>query len=192
MIKIMVEEIWRTAIINGETYENYQVSNLGRLMSLNYGRTGKPKLLTPVENKYGYMVVLLYKDGKRKMFRLHRVVAETFLENPDNLPQVNHKDEDKTNNFVGTPKNDYKDGNLEWCTCEYNQNFGSRNERISKTKTNGKTSKKVLQFSKSGEFIREWESTRECERNGFDHSFVSDCCRGKYKSAYGYIWRYKE
>ena len=188
----MVEEIWRTAIINGEHYEGYKVSNWGRLMSLNYGRTGKPKLLIPVENKYGYMVVLLYKNGKRKMYRVHRLVAETFIPNPNNLPQVNHKDEDKTNNFVGTPENDYKDGNLEWCTCEYNQNFGSRNERISKTKTNGKTSKKVLQFSKSGEFIREWESTRECERKGFDHSGVMKCCKGKLKSHKGYIWRYKE
>lgn len=188
----MGTEIWRTVIINGEPYENYQVSNFGRIMSLNYGRTGKAKLMTPSENKYGYLVVLLYKNGKRKMHRVHRLVAEIFLSNPNNLPQVNHKDEDKTNNFVGTPENNYKDGNLEWCTCEYNQNFGSRNERISKTKTNGKTSKKVLQFSKSGEFIREWESTRECERNGFDHSGVMKCCNGKLKIHKGYIWRYKE
>ena len=179
----MVEEIWRTAIVNGEPYENYQVSNFGRIMSLNYGRTGKSKLLIPVENKYGYMVVLFYKNGKRKMYRVHRLVAEIFLSNPNNLPQVNHKDENKKNNNAD---------NLEWCTCEYNQNFGSRNERISKSKTNGKTSKKVLQFSKSGEFIREWESTRECERNGFDHSGVMKCCNGKLKSHKGYIWRYKE
>ena len=65
-------------------------------------------------------------------------------------------------------------------------------EEQKKKLKNGKTSKKVLQFTLSGEFIREWPSTAECERNGFDSSFVSSCCRGKYKSAYGYIWRYKE
>ena len=65
-------------------------------------------------------------------------------------------------------------------------------EEQKKKLKNGKTSKKVLQFTLNGEFIREWPSTAECERNGFDSSFVSSCCRGKYKSAYGYIWRYKE
>ena len=65
-------------------------------------------------------------------------------------------------------------------------------KKIIESNTNGKLSKPVLQFSLSGEFIREWPSTAECGRNGFDSSFVSSCCRGKYKSAYGYIWRYKE
>ena len=66
MIKIMVEEIWRTAVVNGEPYENYQVSNLGRLMSLNYGRTGKPKLRSLNKTKSGYLQVQLSKNKKKK------------------------------------------------------------------------------------------------------------------------------
>ena len=176
-------EIWKTAIYDGIIYEGlYQVSNCGRLLSLNYHRSGKSKLLKPTKTKKGYLAVGLHKNGKRKMCKVHRLVAETFIPNPDNLPQINHIDENKKNNRVD---------NLEWCDNKYNTNYGTHNERISKTLTNGKLSKTVLQFSKSGEFIREWPSTMECERNGFDHVAVGDCCRGKQKSAYGYIWRYK-
>lgn len=187
----MRTEIWRTTIVNGEPYENYQVSNFGRILSLNYNHTGKPKLLKYKKEKNGYLRVYLCKNKKSKIFLVHRLVAETFLLNPDNLPQVNHIDEDKTNNFVGTPENDYKDGNLEWCTREYNNNYGTRNKRAAKTNTNGKCSKGVLQFSKTGEFIREWPSTAECGRNGFNQGNVAACCRGELKSAYGFIWRYK-
>lgn len=186
----MKTEIWLPVPIK-EYCKLYKVSNFGRVMSLNYNHTGKIKILKPIKNTKGYLSVKLYKNGIGKMFRVHRLVAQTFIPNPDNLPQVNHKDEDKTNNFVGTPENDYKDGNLEWCDNKENSNHGTRNERISKTMTNGKTSKPVLQFTKSGELIREWPSTMECERNGFDHRGVGDCCRGKQKSAYGYIWIYK-
>lgn len=175
----MIEEIFKDV----KGYEGlYQVSNFGRIMSLNYNHTGEPKLLKMSKDKDCYLIVNLCKDGKRKMFRVHRLVAEAFIPNPDNLPQVNHKDEDKTNNFVGTPENDYKDGNLEWCTNEYNVNYGTRTE---------KTSKSVLQFTLDGEFIREWASTAEVGRNGFNRGYVSDCCREKYKQAYGFLWRYK-
>ena len=178
----MRTEIWKTAIVNGEPWENYQVSNFGQILSLSYNKTGKPKLLKTCKDKYGYLRVGLYKNGKRKLFQIHRLVAETFISNPDNLPQVNHKDENKENNFVGTPENDYKDGNLEYCTSEYNSNYGTRNEKLSKI---------VLQFSKTGEFIREWKSTHDCGRNGFNHRHVSDCCRGERKTHKGYIWKYK-
>ena len=176
-------EIWRTIIANDEIYDNYKVSNLGRILSLNYNKTGKPKLLKPYKGSNGYRGIILWKDRKRKKFSIHRLVAETFIPNPNNLPQVNHKDENKENNFVGTPENNYKDGNLEWCTSEYNNNYGTRLE---------KTSKKVLQFTKSGEFIREYPSTMECERNGFSHSAVCQCCNGERKSHKGFIWKYKE
>ena len=190
----MGTEIWKTVIVNGEPYENYQVSNWGRIMSLNYHRSGKPKLLKPSKDKYGYKTVLLYKNGKRKMFKVHRLVSETFITNPLNLPQVNHKDENKENNFVGTPENDYKDGNLEWCTNEYNHDYGTHNERVAKAMTNGKLSKIVLQLTLSGELVREWPSMMEAHRNGFNQSIIWCCCNGKYrhKSHKGYIWRYKE
>lgn len=176
-------EIWRTPIGKGEIYDNYQVSNFGQILSLNYERTRKPKLLKTSKDKNGYLRVSLYKNGKQNYFQIHRLVAETFLPNPNNLPQVNHIDENKENNRVD---------NLEWCTHEYNINYGTHNERISKAMTNGKLSKPVLQFSKSGEFIREWPSTRECGRNGFNQGEVSKCCNGKRKTAYGFIWKYKE
>ena len=112
------------------------------------------------------------------MFKVHRLVATAFIDNSNNLPCINHKDEDKTNNVVD---------NLEWCTYKYNLNYGSRNKRSVKA-----LSKPVLQFSKTGSFIREWESTRECGRNGFDHGQVVSCCLGKLKSHKGFIWKYKE
>lgn len=183
-------EIWKDIVYDGEDYTNlYQVSNLGRVKSLNYR---KERVLQPNKNNNGYLRVGLCKDGKRKFFSIHRLVATTFLENPENKLEVNHKDEDKTNNFVGTPENDYKDGNLEWCDKEYNNNYGTRVVRIVKKTTNGKLSKPVLQFTLTGEFIREWPSTAECERNGFNHGNVSSCCQGKKLQYKGFIWKYKE
>ena len=146
-------EIWKTAVSDGEIYEGlYKVSNLGRILSLNYRNTGKAKLRTPSKRKDGYFQVGLSKNGKTNFCLVHRLVAEAFLENPDNLPEVNHKDEDKTNNFVflnedGTVNKEKS--NLEWKSHKDNINHGTRNERagktISKANTNGKKSKKVLQ-----------------------------------------------
>ena len=186
----MIEE-WRTAIYDGIVYEGlYKVSNLGRILSLNYNRTGKPELMTTGEISNGYLRVGLSKNKETKTCLVHRLVAETFLENSENKPQVNHKDEDKTNNFVflnedGTVNKEKS--NLEWSTPKENSNHGTRTERSAKTR-----SKKVLQFTKSGELIREWTSTAECERNGFNHSAVGRCCNGKQKTAYGFKWMYAE
>lgn len=185
-----MREIWRDI----KDYEGlYQVSNWGRVKSLGNGKSNnsKERFLRPGKDGCGYLQICLCKNGKTKMFLVHRLVATAFLENPNNLPEVNHKDEDKTNNFVGTPENDYRDGNIEWCYGEYNKNYGSRNERISKTMTNGKLSKKVLQFTKTGKFVREWPSANECGRNGFNHGHIVLCCNGERKTHKGYIWKYK-
>ena len=192
-------EIWRTAIYKGEIYEGlYKVSNLGRILSLNYKNTGKAKLLNPSDDTDGYLKVGLSKNKKEKTCKVHRLVAETFLPNPENLPEVNHKDEDKTNNFVflnedGTVNKEKS--NLEWKTHKDNINHGTRNERagkaISKANTNGKLSKRVLQLSLSGELIREWPSTMECGRNGFNQSHVAACCNGKQKTHKGFRFMYK-
>ena len=188
-------EIWRTAVSDGEIYEGlYKVSNLGRILSLNYRNTGKAELMNPGTDKDGYLKVNLWKNGKTKKCSVHRLVAQTFIPNPDNLPEVNHKDEDKTNNFVflnedGTVNK--KKSNLEWKNHRDNCNHGTRNERVSKAMTNGKLSKPVLQLSLSGELMREWPSTRECERNGFDHGAVAACCLGKQKTHKGFRFMYK-
>ena len=184
-------EQWRTAIYDGIIYEGlYKVSNLGRILSLNYKNTGRAELRTPFDNGYGYLEVKLWKNRKRKKCYVHRLVAETFLPNPENLPEVNHKDEDKTNNFVFLNEDgsvDKEKSNLEWKNHRDNCNHGTRNERSAKAR-----SKRVLQLSLSGELIREWESTKECERNGFNHSAVSACCNGKQKTHKGFRFMYAE
>ena len=188
-------EIWRTAIYKGEIYEGlYKVSNLGKILILNYRNTGKAKLMKPSQEKNGYLKIVLSKNRKRKTCRVHRLIAETFLENPENKPQVNHKDEDKTNNFVflnedGTVNKEKS--NLEWKTPKENSNHGTRNERIAKANTNGKKSKKVLQFTLDGELIREYPSIMECGRNGFTQSAVWRCCNGKQKTHKGFRFMYK-
>ena len=175
---IIETEIWKPK----KDYEGlYEVSNFGRVKSLGNGKSKKSKLLKPGKNKQGYLFVIFYKNGKRKTFRVNRLVAEAFIPNPDNLPQVNHIDENKENNIVE---------NLEWCDCKYNINYGTHNERSAKTRINGKLSKPVLQLSLTGEFIKEWESVRECGRNGFDKGNVSACCRGERKTHKGFKWCY--
>lgn len=192
-------EQWRTAIYDGIVYEGlYKVSNLGRILSLNYRNTGKADLMTPVEIENGYFQVGLWKNGEYKMCYVHRLVAQTFLPNPEGKPEVNHKiegDEGKKINMVifNTDGSINKERTtIEWATYEENNNYATRNERISKAMTNGKLSKRVLQLSLSGELIREWESTRECGRNGFCFSAVAACCRGKLKSHKGFRFMYAE
>ena len=185
-------EQWRTAVYDGDIYEGlYKVSNLGRILSLNYKNTGKPDLMTLSDNGDGYFKVGLSKNGKTKTCKVHRLVAETFLPNPENKPCINHKiegDEGKKINMVFFNEDgtiDKEKSTIEWATYEENNNYGTHNERIRKT-----LSKKVLQLSLSGDLIREWESTRECDRNGFSKSAVSACCRGEKPQYKGFLWMY--
>ena len=163
-----MDEIWK----DKKYYEGlYQVSNCGRIKSFKWN---KEKILQPLIQSNGYYYVGLVKNNKRINYKIHRLVAEAFLPNPNNYKEVNHKDENKTNNIVS---------NLEWCDRKYNQNFGTRNEKVSK---------KVYQYTLDGEFVREWKSTAECGRNGFRQSSVSKCCLGKQKSHKGFIWSYNK
>lgn len=181
-------EIWKDI----KKYEGlYQCSNLGRVRSLDrwenggYGTTRlrKGKILKPLKSTNGYLRVCFLKDSKGQYYLIHRIVAETFIPNLDNLPCVNHKDEDKTNNCVD---------NLEWCSYQYNNNYGTRNQQVSDKLTNGKRSKAVYQYTLDGEFIREWQSMNEVQRQlGYDNSHIGKCCLGKQKQSYGYKWRYK-
>ena len=122
----MTEEIWRPI----EGYEGlYEVSSYGRVRSLDRYVKGKSesyrlhkgKVLSPAKDRYGYLFLVL--QGRR--FSIHRLVAEAFISNPGNLPQVNHKDEDKTNNMVD---------NLEWCDAKYNLNYGTRKDKVRESK----------------------------------------------------------
>ena len=200
----MTEE-WRTAVYDGEIYEGlYKVSNLGRILSLNYRNTGRAELMNPGKTSNGYLRVKFRKNGEDKWCLVHRLVAFTFLPNPENKPYINHKiegDEGKKINMVifnedGTV--DKKRTTIEWVTPKENNDYGTRNERagkaISKAKkgiTNGKKSKKVLQLSLSGDLIREWPSAAECARNGFDSGAVCKCCNGKLPHYKGFLWMYK-
>lgn len=168
-------EEWRQ--IRG--FPNYMVSNHGRVKSLSrdykYGSHGDMILTTT--DRRGYRGVTLFRDGKRYRKAVHRLVAEAFIPNPNNLPCVNHKDETRTNN---------KADNLEWCTHEYNSQYGTIREKISKG-----VSRKVAQYTKSGELIKIWESMTSASKNtGVTISSISYSCRyyPKY-SAGGFKWR---
>lgn len=173
-------EIWRPVV----GYEGlYEVSNMGRVRSLNYNRTGKVKVLKNVlQVRDGYLFVCLRKNGEQKIKKIHRLVAEAFIPNPDNLPQVNHKDEDKTNNCSW---------NLEFCDQFYNNHYSKNWLRAipAAVKTN---SKPVLQFTKTGELIAEFFSAADAERKtGIWATTISKVCLGKQKTAGSYIWKFK-
>lgn len=174
-------EIWKDI---PEYEELYQVSNLGRVRSLDRIVTRKDgrkqlckgKLLSPCKLRWGYLGVNLSKNNKGLTKKVHRLVAKTFLNNSFNLLDVNHIDEDKTNNRLN---------NLEWCSREYNVNYGTRNEKISKP---------VIMCNLDGNELKEFKSTRSAGRYLNDESKcsgISNCCNGKRKSAYGYLWKYK-
>lgn len=155
-----MEEIWKNVV----GYENYMVSNMGNIKSLYNG-----KILKQRKNNKKYLQVNLHKQGIIKTYLVHRLVAEAFIENPNNLPQVNHIDEDKTNNAAN---------NLEYCDAAYNNNYGTHNEKLSK---------QVL-CVETGKI---YSSTMEIQRQlGYKNSNISRCCNGIQKTAYGYTWKY--
>ena len=158
----------------------YQVSNLGNVRSLNYNKTKKIQHLKKVvNNKRGYLAVGLSKKGIFKIKTVHRLVAETFISNPNNLPQVNHIDENKLNNSVT---------NLEWCTNKYNINYGTRKERISEKK-----GRKIIQLDKDDNIIKVWNGTCQASRElKINEGNIWEACNNKRKTAGKYKWKYKE
>ena len=188
----MKNEIWKDI----EGYEGiYQVSNLGRVRSLDriahrerdgysYDIPVKGRVLRPRKTKKGYIRVLL-TSGNRQFtdYQVHRLVAEAFVPNPKNLPQVNHIDENPTNNRAD---------NLEWCTNKENANHGTRNQRIAEA-----NSMPVIMMDKDGNDLRRFNSINDAARwLGGMHfvSAISRVCRGikPHVIAGGYRWRYAE
>ena len=156
-----------------EGFENYEVSNLGKVRNIKSGIMLKPWI-----TKDGYLRHCLYKHNKRKNLLLHRIIATAFIDNPGKKPQVNHIDENKLNNDLS---------NLEWCTERENAIHGTRTKRVAE-----KLSKKVIQLDLNDNVLNEFESMGQAEREtGVPRSNISHCCNGKRKSAGGYKWRRK-
>ena len=169
-------------------YEGYQVSNLGRIKSLEridaLGHRVNERILKPQMNSHGYYQVQLFKNSIRKFYCVHRLVWLAFYGSIPEGYEVNHINEVKSDNRLS---------NLNLMTHKENMNYGSRTERSTKKRINGKCSKSVLQFTLDNILIKEYPSTKQVERElGFAHTNISACCNGKYKQMYGYIWRYKE
>lgn len=171
------KEIWRPVV----GFEGaYEVSNLGNIRSF---KVGDGILMTPNRKKYGYMKVILFKDRKPCYKSLHRIVAEAFIPNPNNLPQVNHIDENPSNNRVE---------NLEWCTPADNCNHGTRNDRISMSLTK-KYGVPVYQFSMDGEFIARYDSLSDAGRaTSLSPSSIRHACLGERESVGGFMWSFAE
>lgn len=192
-----MKEIWKD-VIGWEGL--YQVSNLGNVRTLHYKKPYPRKLS---KSKKGYLRVNLSQNKKYKYYSVHRLVAEAFIPNPNNLPQINHKDENRTNNRVD---------NLEWCTNKYNCNYGHHCENVGKSRKGKKPTsshvenirkshalvqgKKVNQYLPDGTFVRSYDSMGEAARSLNTYtSYISLYCLGKrkklvkgYKFEYGNQW----
>lgn len=187
-LKHLLNEIFKPV----KGYEGlYEVSNYGRVKSLgrnvkcrnNHQRLLNTRILKIGNNGNGYLIVNLSKNNKINIQYVHRLVAETFILNPNNYRYINHKDENSKNNMWT---------NLEWCTAKYNSNYGTLIERMTDTKIK-KYGKKVNQYDLDGNFIRSYNSLSLIQKE-FNYCCVAiaNCCKGKSKTSYGYIWRYAD
>ena len=194
----MENEQWKPV----EGYEDYEVSNWGRVKSLNYRRTGREKVMSPGKDKDGYLQVHLWKNGVAKPFKIHRLVYEMFAgEIPDGL-EVSHLDDNKENCRLE---------NLEACSHKANCNWGNRNKKIAaalrgkkqppeavarsaaarRGKFNTKKSKPVEALNPiTMKVVYVFPSTREAQRQGFNQGSVAACCRGERKIHKGLRWRF--
>lgn len=165
-----MNEIWKP--ITG--YENrYLISNFGRVKSLRTNTILKQEL------RRDYYSVQLFNGRRYKHFRVHRLVGLMFIPNPSNYPYINHKDENKLNNYVD---------NLEWCTASYNINYGTAIKRAVEKK-----SISIIQLDKKYNYINTFSSFMNAERStGIPNNNIVACCKGRRKTAGGYIWRYEK
>lgn len=158
----------------------YEVSNLGNVRSLK--RDGG-SLMALNKSNLGYMKVVLFFNGVPSYKSVHRLVAEAFIPNPLGLPCVNHKDENTSNNNVD---------NLEWCTAEYNNNYGTRNDKIKKAVT-ATVGQPVYQFDLEGNFVAKYKSLADAGRAVGQHaSTIRHSCRGERGPVGGFLWQFAE
>lgn len=190
MVQDLENEIWKPV----KEYESrYEVSNMGRVKSLCFGRWGKEENLRKLgKDRDGYLFVFLSKDGKAKRFFVHRLVYASFIGNLPNFDmkakgserfEINHKNEKKDDNRLL---------NLELVTCTENNNYGSHTQRSKDTRA---SKKRVYQYTKEKKLVKVWKSPIECKNEGFGPSKVGLCCRNKYNHPYpniykGFIWSY--
>jgi hypothetical protein len=171
-----------------EGYEGlYQVSDTGEVKSLARHFTNSlgvtkfypGRILAQRLDRAGYKLIDLRNGTVKKTYKVHRLVASAFIPNPLFLPEVNHKKEfEKSNNCID---------NLEWMTSKQNMNYGTLGDRIAKI-----FSKTVYQYDLEYNLIKQWQSSKECGRNGFPETCVRRCCDGITKSYKGFIWSHKE
>ena len=187
-------EIWKDVV---GTDGAYSVSNLGRVRSnerqcstwlskrgKESSRLVKSHICKQNVVMFYFKVSISYPNGQKKAVNVHRLVAEAFISNIYHQKCINHKDENKLNNRVD---------NLEFCDYAYNNNYGTRNARISKTQRNAPSkSKRILQMSLCGDPIKKWDSICEAGRAGFDRKRISRCCRNMahYNTCGGFKWKY--
>lgn len=180
----MIEEIWKAI----EGYPSYKISNYGRVLST---KNNKERFLKPQKDRDGYLTCCLWENGNGKTHKIHRLVAEAFIPNPDNKPEIDHINADKTDNRCE---------NLRFVTPKENRNNPISLKKLRNKKykfpsnVNNPKSRIVLQFDKDGNFLKEWNTMTEAEiyYTGKISTNISSCCRKKCKTAYGFIWRYKE
>ena len=184
-----MQETWKDVV----SYEGlYQVSNLGRIRSLDRkvrNKNGfaikKGKIIKDVSfSDHKYRKVNLWKNNMGENKLVHRLVAEAFVPNPNNLPEVNHKDENPENNCAD---------NLEWCEHVYNMNYGTATQRIvEKRKGIPVGEQPILQYSKDGCFIAKYDSAmKAAEAVGGDNSAICKCANGRVKTSYGFVWKWE-
>ena len=199
-----MKEIWKDI----EDYEGYQVSNFGRVRSLDRIDSNNHPLngviLKPYISNSGYLLVGLYKQQRCYKKLVHRLVAEAFIPNPDNKPEIDHINTIKTDNTVFLNEDgsvNYEKTNLRWTTRKENINnpltktkmqINARKPSKGKYGKKHHRSKPIIQYDKDGNFIKEWDCANDVERVlGISNKHIGSVCLGKRKSCGGYIWKYK-